>query len=533
MRMEVEKINGIEEESQTPPRTQVFKATHDGENRLPLMRRSFISFSYGGKNIEDFNLLVTFGGDRLQKDAYGSFDDLTTTYDTIPGQFYWGSYYRTGSLSFTLSTDGITQKELDNFKSWFQPGPGKELILAEHPNRAIIARVSAPPQINLLPFESKVSINVGANTYMTSTTLYKGDISLDFVMDDPFWYSKQNIFPYVYFDEGTQWSAHLAWYNGRFVKVTDSPDALKIVYEDQIPLGKFDSTEPLFVGDQIYSNSVIIPLDTPITSTNLDFGESAYLYYSGTAPAPAIIKFQLEPIFDANGYIVSPINKYTEDETPYNTITLTAVNEHKFEFTAPSLYSSYNEALYVFDELLEPVTAWLLIRDYIRTRVKHPVVRAWANRVIDRFDTDRGGGQIPNGSVTGLVQDLKDGMKYLFLDGNNELMPAEFEFNARTGKAKGSFTLRDYSLITSSYAEETETWAEFLDGTGENFMQLVEDVGDMVNSNYLILDERNTLDDSYTVQKRTEQHPDYSYEITHDVENGLKNLSFEYKNLYL
>lgn len=520
MRMEVEKINGIEEESQTPPRTQVFKATHDGENRLPLMRRSFISFSYGGKNIEDFNLLVTFGGDRLQKDAYGSFDDLTTTYDTIPGQFYWGSYYRTGSLSFTLSTDGITPKELDNFKSWFQPGPGKELILAEHPNRAIIARVSAPPQINLLPFESKVSINVGANTYITSTTLYKGDISLDFVMDDPFWYSKQNLF------SNGKWTD----VGGALVNITDSQDALKILYEDQIPLGKFDTTEPLFIGDQIYLNEQTIPLTNSI---NLDFGESAYLYYGGTAPAPAIIKFQLEPVFNVNGYIVSPINKYTEDETSYNTITLTAVNEHKFEFTAPSLYSSYNEALYVFDELLEPVTAWLLIRDYIRTRVKHPVVRAWANRVIDRFDTDRGGGQIPNGSVTGLVQNLKDGMKYLFLDGNNELMPAEFEFNARTGKAKGSFTLRDYNLITSSYAEETGTWAEFLEGTGENFMQLVEDVGDMVNSNYLILDERNILDDSYTVQKRTEQHPDYSYEITHDVENGLKNLSFEYKNLYL
>jgi hypothetical protein len=64
-------------------------------------------------------------------------------------------------------------------------------------------------------------------------------------------------------------------------------------------------------------------------------------------------------------------------------------------------------------------------------------------------------------------------------------------------------------------------------------MQLVEDVGDMVNSNYLILDERNILDDSYMVQKHSELHPNYSYEITHDLEVDLENLSFEYKNLYL
>ena len=37
--------------------TQVYTATHDrAGNYLPYMNRSFISFSYGGKNIEDFDL---------------------------------------------------------------------------------------------------------------------------------------------------------------------------------------------------------------------------------------------------------------------------------------------------------------------------------------------------------------------------------------------------------------------------------------------------------------------------------------------
>ena len=36
---------------------QVYMATHDGEgNPLSVLQKHFISFSYGGKNIEDFNL---------------------------------------------------------------------------------------------------------------------------------------------------------------------------------------------------------------------------------------------------------------------------------------------------------------------------------------------------------------------------------------------------------------------------------------------------------------------------------------------
>jgi len=49
------------------------------------MNRSFISFTYGGKRIEDFNLIATISGDRLSRDAYASFSDTVTTYDTLDG----------------------------------------------------------------------------------------------------------------------------------------------------------------------------------------------------------------------------------------------------------------------------------------------------------------------------------------------------------------------------------------------------------------------------------------------------------------
>jgi len=154
------------------------------------MQRSFISFTYGGKPIEDFNLIATTAQDRMEREGYASFDDLTTTYDTIQGQFYWGTYYRTNSITFDLATDEILQKDLDAFKKWFIAGATKELILAEHPNRAIMARVANPPALHLLPFETKATLNIGEITYTTSTTAYRGEITLELVMDEPFWYAK-------------------------------------------------------------------------------------------------------------------------------------------------------------------------------------------------------------------------------------------------------------------------------------------------------------------------------------------------------
>jgi len=47
----------------------------------------------------------------------------------------------------------MTERQLDDFREWFAPGKERELILSEHPNRAILARVAAAPVYSFLPFE--------------------------------------------------------------------------------------------------------------------------------------------------------------------------------------------------------------------------------------------------------------------------------------------------------------------------------------------------------------------------------------------
>ena len=633
---------GNEVESLTLPRTQVYKATHDGSDRLPFMQRSFISFTYGGKHIEDFNLIAVNSGDRMEREGYASFEDLTSTYDTIHGQFYWGTYFHENSLNLTLATDGITQNQLDDFKRWFRAGSIRELILAEHPNRAILARIAQPPHISVIPFQETVTVpfynEFGDKTYTTSTTLYRGQIDLEFVMDEPFWYSIQNILGRQNTLEG-YYEENWIDANGRIAAIADSPDALKIIYEDRIPLGSTTAIDVFLGGDTYASVSYTLwsKIVTAATETEwnaaqqlnlsdekmsysreletheveeedengnkqtiqkqeytyykgahiateidgelygariggsqiedvgevqgvaLPYGSEANLYYAGTAPSPVKLRFTLQPTFSSDYYIITPGNSHS-DGNAYNTITLTSTEKHEFKFTLPTFWLSYNQVLEIFDNdsIMKVGTAWLTVRETIRNTIRHPIIRAWANMLINKYDSSGGNGIITqeNQSMGALRGDLKQGMQYLLLDSSRQAFPAAFTFDGKTGLAIGKFLYRDIDLIeitpneslvsqiqagaiektevVTTDPESGETITTVTEKQKENYFKTQEEnVGDMVRSSYLILDERNVLDGYYRVQNWSEEHPDYAYLITHDVVSGLQDLHFEFKNLYL
>lgn len=607
--------------TQPKERTQVYKATHEGELYLPFMDRSFISFSYGGKNIEDFNMIATTDGDRMSKEAYASFEDITTTYSTLTGQFYWGTYYRNNSIHFRLATDGTTQKQLDSFKHWFAAGKTKELILSEHPNRAIMARVSEPPQINVLAFESPVQVKLDGSYYTTKTTLYKGEIDLTLTMDEPYWYAKINIFGQR--DNDGVYRNTWKDANGQQHSVIDNPDALKVLYEDGIPIASMIQHTMLFgsnifasVEFQVYGR-IIVPINqveyednagtTGYYNNGLDWGLKRELngeildspwykgaviarvdangryisggkvagatmndqtgiqkldayragnedttvsfYYAGTAPSPTILKFTLYPDFDNKGYITSPANNYSTNlpsHEQYNTITIEGEEEKKeFRFTTPNIYTSYNQIIRIFDndELIAYGTSWATIRELIRETVWHPEVRAWANRAIDVFDDEDGQGTIdksqalinPRYTPENIKTLLKDFMLYFFKPATGSgVLPVRFTFNAKTGESFGEFQHRS-SIGQSAYDKSYDdgypgiNWANYCKN---NVISVKENVGDMVKSKYLIIEERNyPNEDNNIVAWR--QDSNYAHRIYHNVVNGLSNIYIDYQNLYL
>lgn len=613
----VDFLNGNESLSKYALTTQVYKATHDGAGkRLPFMYRSFISFSYGGKIIEDFNLIAVTDGDRINRNLYANFEDNVETYDVVDGQFYWGTHYTNNQLDLVLATDGITQTELDDFLAWFIPGKKRELILSEHPNRAAMARVAAPPQMNLLPFEYQTSTVILGKEYPTSITQYKGNISISFVMDEPHWYGKYSLInPYLegagangiinvagdperirdivdemkdtnldsivldYKDPNNDtqqiifhvksfssaadddWVESQQAIAAQYWKITGISDKDKAVgddneltfyYPDQIlniqvplaPLGDKDFTK-IVIEDNIPFLSMIeddvivgegLGVDTNSSSESriydpqtgrgahieyfgyIDRSDSddggnilsndskLYLYYSGTAPSKPIVKFTFTPTFNDREYINEPRNSYSNsDIVATNDYNYLAIGSNKFKITTPSLLTGYNQALSIVENYSgSSVTE---IATLLKEGINEYYARAWASYCIQSI-IKNGTGVDSNGAITNastLWSAFFAQMKQFISKDGATATSVSCTFNSKTGEAVGTFTVN----------------------TTSGWIEVEENIGDMVRSDYLIIEGRNYPNTLGYITKRE------CKTITTDFINPLTGIEITFQNMYL
>ncbi len=535
-----------------PKRTQVWQATHyEGGNRLPLMNRSFISFNYDNHWCEDMGVIATIDGDMMSKSIYGNFNDVVSDLEGVDGQLYWSTHFTNNTLSFTLSTDAVTERQLDEIKRWLKPGKIAPLVLAENPNREILARISDnPPEYNMLPFEQKEKIKLGGYEYTTSTTVYRGSFSVTFIMDEPFWHAKKNILD---MDKILYWNNA----NDNRSEIIKDKDALKIILEDGIPFGSvmLENENMLYGVPKKYKEASNDPGTLPIVGKakvglaklgswfhsydnieNFKFlgGESQaqYFYYPGTAPSAPTLKFKLTPVFDLNGYITMPNNSYSSlNNKGYNTITIEGYNKKELHLTTPTVYTAYNQAIAIVKQAVEgqsninnkiKIDAGEL-RQLLRDGVNHWAVRSYAIATFDRIKSTAQEGEDWLSSLIGE-------MKGFFTDDSNELTSASFVINCETGEALGTFKYRVYNAAStkSNKFEITEH---------------TEQVGDMILSNNFIIEERNYFSEDGFIRAWSNEHKNYSHRIYHDFgvmsngelvesEMGLQDFLIEYRYYY-
>ena len=580
---------GNETWSNNKATSQVYQATHDGAgNSLPYMSKSFISFTFGGKAIEDFGLIVVNSSDRMERPAYASFSDLTSTYDTLDGQLYWGSKFEPNQLELVLATDEMTEQQVDNFREWFAPGNEKELILSEHPNRAIFARVASAPVLSFIPFEKQTTLKMNGQDYNTSTTLYRGEVSLSFIMDEPHWHGILSYMP-TYVDKKTLEILEPDSNSINKVNSLNNKDMLKVMLEDGIPhqsvlIGNpenLTSEENFFLGNNLLVTRKALVSDvsdpnstdtiharvsgpggtltrlgvTVEESNGLNLNEnlSQYLFYSGTAPSYPIVQFTLYPSFDNSTeylipgndrtrwtarYIKAPKNSFVGDSYSY-----IKIDDKYFYFTTPSLLTSLNKALYYFKRIPEG-TATSEVIDYLIEQIPNYYARAWAIACVKSLGVDviivSGANRhkevlcnnmmalmtnnnfkindelvIPNSTISNHVTETDSILIGPLLTQYNSHTTEygnamTFIFNSKTGEAIMKTKVR---VATDNDIEKSE------------LKEIVENVGDMVCSDYLTIENRNFLNSNGKIDLVN------CKKISSDLE--LSNVLVFYRNMYL
>ena len=480
-----------------------------------------------------------------------------------------------------------------------------------------MARVQAPPALEVLPFEKAITLEIGGVEYTSSTTLYKGNINLTFVADMPFWYAKQNVLIYNAKNQGIFSSAKLLTTNDLF------KEALKVVYEDGIPINSMVQDTMHFGTNQYASNDDSTPYtkiagpideshptvmptnwalikDLPgyfievVNGTNeywygakvdgVDANDIEYigriagavmvaentnlsgpiiadssvyqLFYAGTAPSPAIISFKvnLAPLGES-GYIDCIANTYVKDSSnhEYSTITVTSVHTKKFDFTTPNIITSWNKAYKLLNDIQvrssttisgETVisgTNWNDLVETLRDQIHHPAVRTFAIQLINYMQSHNDGNvYLQDGIFTQDGQDFSIDMLKLFFQKYDVTTQqwsypnASFTFNAETGLAQGQFY---YWKETSSSSNIINFLVNIEDKTSSQvnarFKLHTEDVGDMLRSNWLFLEDHNQLVDNRYVKAWASNAPQNAHKVVHNAPGALIDLKFEYKNMYL
>jgi len=245
--------------------------------------------------------------------------------------------------------------------------------------------------------------------------------------------------------------------------------------------GDNNPTAPFVVNYNVNS----IPMD-------LSQGETKYLFYSGTAPSKPFISFKLQFTFDDNGYINHPVNSVAS--SPETERSYIKVGKNKFEFTTPGLLTAYNKVIQIVDEIKEEASIFDLKKEF-REKIRDKYVRAWAIYSLSKIDA----ASADNASEK--KTKIKNKIKELFTK-----YSAEFEFDSKTGTAIGIFDINTFNEEKNPIPEK-----------------ITENVGDMVLSNYLIINERNILENGIiTTEKCTP--------IT--TNESLSDFSIVYDNMY-
>lgn len=629
---------------------QVYQVTHYGEVLLPARQRSFISFSFGGKKIEDFDLIACSDGDGISRNGYSEFQDLTTDYDIMDGQYYHGTHFSPFTLSLKLVSDDLDQRQLDRFLHWFRGGVTRELILAEHPNRAIMARVSAPPELdNLMPFEKKIQVQLGGQSFNTSTTTYRGFINLDFVSDSSFWYGKSNLFTR---DKETGFITLPSGFEIGGQPSDSLTEALKIAYEDTVPIQdlvsstmhfggtqfaqvqssvaysliaqNYGSTRPsnwkdntlghftteengeiqYWIGARIEENKPHVAVaQGRIAGASLEYetnqyaieGElyagsnnKYYFFYGGNAPSPTILKFTVPIQISVENNEVSSINtiansianieKGNSNAKDYSTITIMSQHTKEFDFTTPNIITSWNKALSLIKAVGKMADDdkpnWRDFVDTLRDQIRHPAVRAFTISIMEFLHkNNKSDGEIndnPDLTSTGNKYFKENGQfagtgvyafrKLLrrFFNGHTnddgisgwDNVPSSsmnFTFDAERGIATGEFQYWQSDSSTTNIIDNIVA----KDNTIENnvlrdgatsadkekyFKTHTENVGDMLRSNWLYIEDQNEFNSEGRVARWEETNEitkTYSHCLFHNLPAPISHIQLEYKYMYL
>lgn len=321
----------------------------------------FISFSFNGKNIQDFGLIVIADNNRYARQLTKTF---TNNYSTIKGKIgdlYWDTDFGPQTISFSLGTDGMTAEQLRSFQSFFIPGTSGKLIYSESPYKYVYARLNEAPTLSFIAFDDIIT-----KRGMTfKTTLYKGSTSVSFHISNPLWLSD--------------------------MAVAANTDLTKMWFvESGLPNENMMSTSDYYhIAENKKINNAAAIADSGLTLTNA----SRVPYYNGgTGEAFPNLSFSINLTVDTTSKKITTFENDAFFFKKYD--TLLGIDYAKYIIKPPLVVRDYNTALDLLKEYegsnLSDANNRNELKSIIYSNIDHPDIISTMAEILNNEQTYSG-----------------------------------------------------------------------------------------------------------------------------------------------
>ena len=362
-------------------------------NKMPW-EKEYIDFSFSGKHISDFGLVATTSGDRYQFNGSPEFEDETSTVKGVWGQYYWGTNYKTKTYTYNLSTDGMTERQFQEFKYHFRPGHYGQFYEDAWFDKYCYVRVKQVIDFSFVPFQEDVTI-AGANI---KSRMYKGECKISFIQDRPFQYSFYQVLESSIED---------------LLKGENNDNrqaALRMMYHSNIPAIDSWTKREMKCATGSYLSLPARDGDNSDASHNsIIFNNTNFIpYYNpSTFPSEAILEFKIKrtitkPNFDTwePVYFNEINNEFIDKIIYYNTINSTdkiisSLNSidtdvgfiHNFKYTMPEISAEVNKAINIAWNFYEENGQGALgeLSERLQEELINSKVLLWAIKILQKI----------------------------------------------------------------------------------------------------------------------------------------------------
>lgn len=364
--------------------------------------KEYIDFSFAGRHISEFGLVAVTNGDRYSFSSSPEFADETTEVNGVSGQYYWGTKFKTKTYTYNLATDGMTERQFEEFKRVFRPGHYGQFYEDAWFDRYCYVRLKSVANFSFIPFQEEVE--VAGVKFMSR--IYKGECNISFIQDRPFTYSFYQILESKIADLHTNndngAAAVRMMYHSNIPALDSWNKNVKCFTGGHICLPAKDSINvPVYEGDKyvgthtdtvnLVEKAKIVPYYNPSTSSS----ESNISFTINKTTTPIITVGEWEPV-----YFNEIFDDLTNPGEPYNTIGISTSLRSStlledvaasrfvtfFKYTLPEVSSQINKAIY---------TTWLFYQEYpygaaveLQEKLQEEIVNSkvllWSTKVIQK-----------------------------------------------------------------------------------------------------------------------------------------------------